>query len=66
MWSAVTGVQLILGGVSGVALGVAITGLRWLLVHRLASAPSIPPSAEVLEAGRRHTTITPLTDRRTR
>ncbi|HEX4904432.1 MAG TPA: hypothetical protein VFU93_03190 [Acidimicrobiales bacterium] len=60
-----TGVQLILGGVSGVALGVAITGLRWLLVHRLAAAPSIPPSAEVLEAGRRRTT-TPLTDRRTR
>jgi hypothetical protein len=62
----VTGVQLILGALSGVALGVAITGLRWLLVRRLSAAPSVPPSAEVLEAGRRQTTTSSLTDRRTR
>ena len=60
-----TGVQVVLGALGGVALGVAITALRWALVRRL-TAPSIPPSAEVLEAERQQTTTTPLTHRRTR
>ena len=60
-----TGVQLVLGALGGVALGIAITAFRWALVRRLTTPPSIPPSAEVLEAERRQITTTPLTDRRT-
>ena len=61
-----TGVQAVLGALGGIALGIAVTALRWAVVRRLAPPPPIPPSAEVLEAERRQTTTTPLTDRRTR
>ena len=60
-----TGVQLILGAAAGVAGGIAITALRWVLVRRFASTP-IPPSAEVLEAERTQSAPNPLTDGRTR
>jgi hypothetical protein len=67
MGPAMTGIELVLGAFAGVALGVVITTVRWLIIRRFAAAPSVPPSLDVLEAERRHPMQrNPLTDRRTR
>lgn len=60
-----TGFALLLGVVAGVAIGVVITALRWVIVRRF-DPPTIPPSAEVLEAERTNSNQRPLTNRRTR
>jgi hypothetical protein len=60
-----TSLHLVLGAAAGGALGIAVTALRWALVRRFTDRPSIPPSAEVLDAERMHRDQLPLTDRRT-
>lgn len=64
-----TGLDVVLGALAGTAVGALLTGLRLLIVRRLAAdprahPPSVPPSADVLDAERRNRFASPFTTTR--